>query len=467
MKKLFFVLCALLFCLACGETRDISDRGTAADSTVVRTIPDSPLDVGLRFSNNLGMNNPICFDYLEPSLRDSISELQLSPWEVFGRWRGFDSGGRLTETITGEDSLNRTSYYCSIARLEELPPVVRIDFVLINGEWLIEHVESELPRSVLDSLNVETQAFMVLQNPVIRREMRIARMLLDDCELDYRINWSSWIAAEENGAAFSEYIMELSNESYSTLALSNIRIAAKLQIIQDRATFQVNDVPVELRELIAAWRELAYLRKAVLRANHEAMQNLRQTGTLMAPDVQEELARITFLERVFFSVNDLVEQNDTLSSVFPVLLTCGNSEPLEYLLVHLDPHQLEQKAENEIGVPIWRALGVDMNGDIDPERVLYWAGDIYLFLGTATGYSLVWRSWEDFNSDFHGQFGTQTSPAGNRSVVLVGNTGLYEYELSLNQTGQPMLHKVSLSFDTTDTLDDELIESPLLRGENQ
>ncbi len=424
------LLAALL--ISCGRAPEPPPGDMAADTTIIRTIPDTPLSVGLRFSNALGMNDSACFEYLEPSFRDSIQGLALSPWEIFGQWRGFDSGGRLTETVSGEDSLNRTSYYCSIARLEELPPVVRIDFVLNDGKWLIESIESELPSDVIDSLTVQTQASIVLQNPVIRREMRLARMLLDDCEMDHRINWASWISASENGADFADYIMELSDESYTTLALSNVRVAAKLQILQDRATFQIIDVPVELRELVAAWRELAYLRKAVLRANHEAMQNLRQTGTWMGPDTEEELERIAFLESVFYSVDEIVEENDTLSTIYPVLLTCGSSEPLEHMMVNLDPHQLEQKTENDIGIPMWRALGVDMNGDIDPERVLYWAGDLYLFLGTPTGYSLAWRSWENFSSDYHGQFGTQTSPGGNRSVVLVGNTGLYEYELSLN-----------------------------------
>lgn len=465
MKRLILVILSLL--AACSRGPEPAQRNISTDTAIVRTIPDTPLAVGLRFSNGLGMNDPECFNYLEPAFRDSVQGLQLSPWKIFGRWRGFDSGGRLTETVTGEDSLNRTSYYCSIARLEELPPVIRLDFVLIDGQWLIEKVVSELPRDVLDSLSVQTQAFLVLQNSVIRREMRIARMLLDDCEMDRRINWASWNFAEGNGADFADYIMELSNESYATLALSNVRTAAKLQIIQDRATFQITDVPVELRELIAAWRELAYLRKAVLRANHEAMQNLRQTGTWMGPDIAEEVARITFLENVFYSVNELVEQSDTLSSVYPVLLTCGNSEPLEHLMVHLDPHQLEQKTDNDIGVPIWRALGVDMNGDVDPERVLYWAGDLYLFLGTPTGYTLVWRSWEDFNSDYHGQFGTQTSLLGNRSIVLVGNTGEYEYELSLDQGNQPLFERISIYADTSASFDDELIESPLLRRENQ
>lgn len=467
MKRFFafcFVPAALLAALSCREPS--VDTGTQGDgdSVTVQTLPETPLDVGLLFSNALGMNDPACYQYLEPVLRDSLSGGDASPWEVFGRWRGFDSGGRLTAASEGEDGLNRTSYYCSIARLEELPPVVRLDFVLLDGNWYIENVETELPTDVIDSLSVENQAALVLSNPVIRREMRIAAMLLEDCRLDHETNWRSWYAAMESGAEFEDYITELSQESYATMALSNVRVAAKLQIVQDRATFQVTEVPLELRELVAAWRELAYLKKAVLRANHEAMQNLRQTGTWMGPDVQEEEARIAFLENVFFSVDRLVEERDTLSRVYPVLLTCGHSEPLENLLVNLDPHQLEQKVENDIGIPVWRALGVDMNGDLDPERVLYWAGDLYLFLGTPTGYRLVWRSWMDFESDFHSQFGTQSSPAGYRSVVLVGNNGTWEYELSLDSGGQPLFTRVSIGSDSVSVDDDLLMDSPLLNG---
>lgn len=464
LTLLLFLMILLLPC--CGEAPlPEPDNGEADDPVIVHTLPDTPLDVGLLFSNALGMNDPECFEYLEPLLRDSLVELEVSPWEIFGRWRGFDSGGRLTPVNEGEDSLSRTSYYCSIARLEELPPVVRLDFVLIEGQWYIEHVETELPGDALDSISIEVQVALVLENPVIRREMRIARMLLDDCELDRGLHWSSWRAAEESGASFEAYINELSQESYSTLALSNVRVAAKLQIVQDRGTFQVTEFPLELRGLVAAWRELAYLRKAVLRANHEAMQNLRQTGTWMGPDVEEELARIEFLENVFYSVNDLVEERDTLSSVYPVLLTSGHNEPLDNLMVNLDPHQLEQKVENDIGIPVWRALGVDMNGDLDPERVLYWAGDIYLFLGTPTGYRLVWRSWMDYESDFHSQFGTDTSPNGFRGVVMVGNSGAWEYRLYLDADDSPVFVRTAIGSDSVSIEDDLLMDSPLLDQE--
>ena len=466
MKKGIAIFCIVAAAVlsGCGEPQDEIREPVAGDSVQVQVLPNTPLDVGLMFANALGMNDPSCLQYLEPELGDSLSRIDLSPWELFGRWRGFDSGGRLSAAIKGEDGLNRTSYYCSIVRLEELPPVVRLDFVLLEGRWFIEHIETELPGDVIDSLSVESQAALVLASPLIRREMRIARMLLDDCSLDHETHWASWYAAAERGASFDDYVTELSPESYSSMALSNVRVAAKLQLVQDRATFQVTDVPLELRELFAAWREMAYLRKAVLRANHEAMQNLRQTGTWIGPDVEEEEVRIAFLERVFYSVDQLVEERDTVSSVYPVLLTCGHSEPLDNLMVTLDPHQLEQKVENDIGIPVWRALGVDMNGDLDPERVLYWAGDIYLFLGTPTGYSLVWRSWMDFESDFHSQFGTQSSPAGHRSLVLVGNSGNWEYELSLDSGSHPLFTRVAIGSDSVSVEDDLLMDSPLLHG---
>ncbi|PIE52514.1 hypothetical protein CSA37_04575 [Candidatus Fermentibacteria bacterium] len=465
MSRRIFIA-AVLFALlsGCGEQQGETVPSAASDTTVVRTMPETPLEVALQFSNLLGMNDPECIELLAPELKDSVVSTGFSPWEFFGRWRGFDQGGRLTPVLPGPDSLYRTSYYCSIVRLEELPPVIRMDFVLLNGSWFIERIENELTGNAIDSLSVEYQAAVILSNPDLLREMRLAGMLLKDVDLDREVHWSSWHAAEAAGTSFEDYVAGLSQESYSVMALSNVRAAAKLQIVQDRATFQVTDFPVELRELVAAWRELAYLEKAVLRANHEAMQNLRQTGTWMGPDVQEEEERIAFLRSVFFAVDALIEERDTLSRTYPALLTCGSSEPLETLLIYLDPHQLEQKVESDIGIPVWRALGVDMNGDPDPERVVYWAGDIYLFLGTPTGYRLVWRSWKDFQSDFHSQFGTQTGPAGYRSVVLVGNTGQYEYELSLSADGKPLFTRKEIPADSVQVQDDLLIESPLLNG---
>ncbi len=467
MKDRIFLLLLLLTAVlfSCGEPSDTPRETPSEEQVIVHTIPDSPLEVGLRFSNALGMNDRECFSYLEPGYRETVEGQDLSPWEIFGRWRGFDPGGRLSATTLGPDSLNRTSYFCTIARLEELPPVVRMDFVLIDGCWFIENIETRQPGDVIDSLSIENQAALVLSNRIIRREMRIARMLLDDCALDHETHWASWYAASDAGSSFAEYIMELSPESYSSLALSNVRVSAKLQLIQNRATFQITDVPLELRGLIAAWRELAYLKKAILRATHEAMQNLRQTGTWIPPEIEEEEARIAFLENVFYSVSDIVEERDSLSARYAVVLTSGHSEPLDNLLVELDPHQLEQKVENDIGIPVWRALGVDMNGDLDPERVVYWAGDIYLFLGTPTGYRLVWRSWMDFESDFHSQFGTQSSPSGNRSVVLVGNEGAWEYELSLDAISNPVFTRTGIGSDSAGVDEDLLMDSPLRQGD--
>jgi hypothetical protein len=459
------VLILVFLLVSCGQEQQVYHGSEEQDSLLVRTMPRTPLDVGLEFSNALGMNDPSCLDFLMPSLGDSLRELGLSPWQLFGRWGGFDSGGRLTEVSAGPDSLFRTIYHCTITRLDELPPVVRMDFALYRGSWLIEHIEFQLPGDIMDSLTVENQVALVLQSPHLRREMRIARMLLEDCRLDREAHWASWFAAEASGTDFADYIVDLSRESYGVLAESNVRVAGKLQLIQDRATFQVTEFPVELRELVAAWRELAYLRKAVLRANHESMQNLRQTGTWIQPVTVEEEARIAFLESVFFSVSNLVEERDTLSTMYPVLLTCGRNEPLENMLVNLDPHQLQQKRENDIGIPIWRALGVDMNGDLDPERILYWAGDLYLFLGTPTGYRLAWRSWHDYSSDFHSEFGTQTSPTGFRSVVLVGNSGRWEYELYLDSFHAPVFTRSAISTDSVSVEDDLTMESPLNRQE--
>jgi hypothetical protein len=96
--------------------------------------------------------------------------------------------------------------------------------------------------------------------------------------------------------------------------------------------------------------------------------------------------------------------------------------------------------------------------------VLYWAGDLYLFLGTPTGYRLVWRSWMDFESDFHSEFGTQLSPSGHRSVVLVGNGGNWEYELSLDGGNRPVFTRIAIGTDSVATEDDLLMDSPLLDG---
>lgn len=451
MKKAF-ILGTLALLAGCGRGGASPDHPEAAPDTLVRVIPRTPIETGLLFSNALLMNDPACYGFLAPALRDSIEALDLSPWEVFGRWRAFDPNGRLTEIVETSDSQRTTSYHCTIARLEELSPVVRFDFVVVDGEWFISGFGYGHPSGIGDSLALEQQVALILADPVLLREIRIARMLLDDADHDAAHSWASWHAASARGESFAAYITGLSQESYNMLAESNIRQSGKLQIVQDRATFQIPNPPLELRELVAAWRELAYLRKAVLRARHEAMQNLRQTGVWMEPDLTQEVARIQYLTGIFIPVSDLVEARDTLSLTCPALLTTGSGEPLESLIIELDPHTVEQKVENDIGVPVWRALGVDMNGDPDPERVVYWAGDLFLFQGTPTGYRLVFRTYAGYDSDFHGQFGTATGASGHTSVNLIGNSRTTEYNLSL-EDGVPRLTATPLGQDEERSLD--------------
>lgn len=451
MKKAF-VIGILAVLSGCGNGGTSDDPAQAAPDTLVRVIPRTPIETGLLFSNALLMNDPACYGFLTPVFRDSVESQGLSPWEVFGRWRAFDPNGRLTEVVQTPDSLRTTSYHCTIPRLEELPPVVRFDFVVVDGEWLISGLGYGHSSGMGDSLELEQQVGHILSDPVLLREIRMARMLLDDVDNDASHSWASWQAASATGESFAAYITGLSQESYNMLAESNIRQSGKLQIVQDRATFQIPNPPLELRELIAAWRELAYLRKAVLRARHEAMQNLRQTGVWMEPDLTQETARIQYLTGIFIPVSDLVEARDTLSLTCPALLTTGSGEPLESLIIELDPHTVEQKVENDIGVPVWRALGVDMNGDPDPERVVYWAGDLFLFLGTPTGYRLVFRTYSGYESDFHGQFGTQTNPSGHSSVNLIGNSRTTEYTLLLD-SGVPRLLATPLGQDEERNLD--------------
>jgi hypothetical protein len=418
-------------------------QGTAAPRDSLVVIPATPLEVAVQFSNLLSMNDPACFDLLEPSFRDSVSALTLPPWQVFGRWRGFDASGRLTEVI--EDSTgSRTSYFCTISRMEG-PAITRIDFALSGEGWLIEAFGEEIPEAVIDSLTVERTARMIMANPQIRFEMRLARELCDDCCVDSILCFSSLAAAQAHGTGFAEYVSALSPEGYALLALSNIRRSAKLQIVQDRATFNIQNVPAELNGFVASWREMAYLGKAVLRARHEAMQTLRLNGSWMDPDSGLDLERLAVLRSSFLAVSDLVEQMDTLGGTWPALLTTGTEEPLQELLIQLDPHMTEQRSENESGITVWRALGVEMNGDQDPERVVYWAGNLYLFQGTPTGYRLVWRTFEGFESDYHADFASQPSTlAGCRDVTFIGNGGEYEYRLTY-EGGGPVLERMQLA----------------------
>jgi hypothetical protein len=327
----------------------------------------------------------------------------------------------------------------------EGPAITRIDFVLSGEGWLIEAFGEEIPEAVIDSLTVERTARMIMANPQIRFEMRLARELYDDCCVDSILCFSSLAAAQAHGTGFAEYVSALSPEGYALLALSNIRRSAKLQIIQDRATFNIQNVPAELNGFVASWREMAYLGKAVLRARHEAMQTLRLNGSWMDPDSGLDLERLAVLRSSFLAVSDLVEQMDTLGGTWPALLTTGTEEPLQELLIQLDPHMTEQRSENESGITVWRALGVEMNGDQDPERVVYWAGNLYLFQGTPTGYRLVWRTFEGFESDYHADFASQPSTlAGCRDVTFIGNGGQYEYRLTF-EGGGPVLERMQLA----------------------
>jgi hypothetical protein len=175
------------------------------------------------------------------------------------------------------------------------------------------------------------------------------------------------------------------------------------------------------------------------------MQSLRLNGTWTDPDSGLDLERLSILTSSFLAVSDLVEQTDTLSSTWPAMMTTGSEEPLQELLIQLDPHMTEQRSENDAGITVWRALGVEMNGDQDPERVVYWAGNLFLFQGTPTGYRLVWRTYEGFESEYHADFASQPSVlSGCRDVTFIGNSGQYEYCLTF-EGGSPVLERTQLA----------------------
>jgi hypothetical protein len=427
-----------------GEAEPAPDVPDDPGSDSVVVAPATPLEVALQFSDLLGRNDPRCYDMLVPHLRDSLVASGVLPRDVFGRWRGFDAGGRLSETYTDSTGVNRTTYDCSITRTE-LPVIVRIDFRLVDGHWRIEGFGEEVPQTVADSLTVEHLAGLVLENPGVREELRIARMLYEDCRVDSMRSYASWNAASDAGEDFASYVSELDYDSYNRLAYSNIRRSAKFQIIQERATYELDNVPLDLHGFVAAWRELGYLSKAVLRTRHESMQDLRQTGEYTEPDLGEEAERLAMLRNYFLSVSNIVEETDTLSRTYPVLLTEGDREPLNELQLDLDPHVLEQRRENDVGTAVWRALGVEMNGDRNPERVVYWAGDLYVFEGRESGYRLVWRSYLGYDSDYHASFASEPADsAAGRDVTLVGNDYEYEYRLGY-RGGQPVMTRTALA----------------------
>jgi len=447
MKNLlpvFTVMAALTFSCG-GEGEDGDSAGTspdslpAADSVIV--MPQSPMEVALDFSGKLGMNDPACLSLLTPGFADTLPADSLSPQQIFGRWRAFDAGGRLTAIIETPEG-RRTSYHCTIRRME-MPAINRIDFLLHRERWLIDGFGTEVPRETEDSLTIEQLADMVLQYPQVRREMHIARMLYEDCIIDSLQSYSSLNAALEAGTDFRDFVLDLQDNSYAVLAESNIRRAGKYQIIKDRAETGFSGLPPDLASLVNIWKEMAYIAKSVLRERHEAMQRLYTTGEWVEPDIAEDLERLAGFRSFFLAVSDLVEARDSLSRTWPVLLTSGSNEPLGQVQIDLDPHQLEQKRDNEVGVTVWRALAVELNGDSDPERVIYWAGNLYLFQGTRLGYMLVWRTYRDYESDYHADFISQPSGRpGCREVTFKGVSGEYEYFLGYSDQGAPLFRRI-------------------------
>jgi hypothetical protein len=437
---ILLILFAAVFC-SCGQPEG-TGTGTAPESAAVPDsvviIPLSPLEVGLRFTNLLGMNDPECYEYLTPAfLADTLPSDSLCPQEVFGRWRAFDASGRLT-TIEESPEGRRTTYACAITRMDG-PAINRIHFLLLGDRWLIDGFGFEIPVELEDSLTIEQLADLVLQYPEVRRELHIARMLYDDCLIDSLESFASLNAAMGAGTEFRDFITDLQPDSYSILASSCIRRAAKFQIMQERAPVNQSALPDDLRTFVNIWRETAYLSKLILSRRYDAMQNLYSTGEWIEPDIQEETARLIGFRDFFLGVSNLVESRDTLSRTWMVLLTAGSGEPLTQQALDLDPLQLDQRLDNQVGVAVWRALAVEMNGDRDPERVVYWAGDLYLFQGTPNGYRLVWRTFEDYGSDYHPDYVSQPSDReGCRIVTFTGNDGTYDYRIGYDAAGDPL-----------------------------
>lgn len=452
---LILILTGLL--MSCGEEPVREDAvpdenmvGEVSDSIIV--LPDGPMEVALKFTNMLGMNDPGCFELLSTGFSDSLPIDSLSPQQIFGKWRAFDAGGRLTSLQESPGEI-RTSYYCTIRRMEK-PAISRIDFLLADDRWLIDGFGIELPQETEDSLTIEQLADLVLQYPDVRTELRVVRMLYDDCLIDSIQCYTSLNAALLSGTAFQDFILDLQPESYALIALSNIRRAGKMQIIKDRAEYRFHDIPADLTILVNIWREMSYISKSVLRIRHEALQNLYATGIWVEPDIEYEVERLAGFRDLFLSVSDIVEARDSLSRTYRVVLTSGTNEPLAQVVIDLDPHQLEQKMDNELGLSIWRALAVEMNGDNDPERVIYWAGNLFLFQGIPSGYRLVWRTYENYESDYHPEFISQPSGIeGCREITFTGNDGMYDYFLGYTDSGEPLFRRIS-SFDDTIELEE-------------
>ncbi|MEN8209681.1 MAG: hypothetical protein ABFR50_10585 [Candidatus Fermentibacteria bacterium] len=448
MKKLLCIsiLAAALLIPACGEESppEVIDTGDTvipevSDSVIV--LPDSPMEVALDFTNRLGMNDPSCFDLITPGFADTLPLDSMSPQQIFGRWRAFDAGGRLTSISESSEGM-RTSYHCTIRRME-MSAINRIDFLLADDAWRIDGFGVDLPRDIEDSLTVEQLAVLVLQYPQVRREMHIARMLFDDCMIDSIQNYASLNAAVSSGTDFRDFLLDLQPGSYAILAQSNIRRAGKFQIIKERAEIIIPGLPADLMTLMNIWKEMAWISKSVLSMRHEAMQDLYGGGIWNEPNISEEEERLAGFTEFFLSVSDLVEARDSVSRTYPVVLTSGSNEPLAQVEIDLDPHQLDQKMENDVGIVVWRALAVELNGDSDPERVIYWAGNLYLFEGTPSGYRLVWRTFENYESNYHSDFVSQPSGrAGRREVTFKGVEGVYEYFLGYSDSGEPLFRRI-------------------------
>jgi len=209
--------------------------------------------------------------------------------------------------------------------------------------------------------------------------------------------------------------------------------------------------------LVNIWKEMAFISKSVLSHHHEAMEGLYSGGIWNEPNVAEQEERLIGFREFFLSVSNLVEARDSLSRTYPVLLTTGANEPLAQVEIDLDPHQLDQKMENDVGIVVWRALAVELNGDSDPERVIYWAGNLFLFEGTQTGYRLVWRTFENYESHYHSDFVSQPSGIeGRREVTFRGVEGDYEYFLGYSDSGEPLFRRIRTMNESSEILEEQL-----------
>jgi len=444
--NILLLILSLLIVISCDtapETDETVSQQQQPEPDSVVVLPAAPLDIILEFSNKLGMNDPACYTYLTLAFLDTLQTDSLSPREIFGRWRAFDATGRLTEPIQYSDGY-RTSYYCTISRMER-PPVVRIELLLCGDEWKIEGFAVEVPDVIVSPATIEQMAEEVLMNPDVCREFRVMRMLLDDCSVDSIISYESLNSAVAAGSDFRNYILDITPEAYEKLANSNIRRGGKYQIITNRIKAVVDVWPASLIPLANVISEMMYLNKSILYRRHESMQSLNANGIWEEPDILSDMDRLRGFRSFFYAISEIVEADDSLSVTYLVVLTTRNAEPLPQVVIDLDPHQVEQTLENDLGIPIWRALSVEMNGDMDPEKIIYWAGNLFLFQGEPNGYRLVWRTFENYESDYHTEFVSRsTTSRGMRDVYFIGNGGEYEYTLSYTGHDSPLFRRFRL-----------------------